>query len=99
MAWNPSPKVADARDIARKWNKQQIIILAVDKMAGTLEFASFGTTVTWCAEARVLAEAAYAAMYSAIEEQEAQHAQSRNAPFVNPAWPHPATSQLPLPPA
>jgi hypothetical protein len=68
MAWNPSPKVADCRDIARKWRKQQVIILAVDVNAGTLEYASFGETKPMCDDAKRLADAAYAAVMKAYGE-------------------------------
>ena len=68
MAWNPSPKVADCRHIARKWRKQQVIILAVDVNAGTLEYASFGETKRMCDDAKRLAEAAYAAVMKAYGE-------------------------------
>ncbi len=68
MAWNPSPKVADAREIARKWNKQQVIIIAVDIHAETLEYASYGETTTLCADAKRLADAAYEAVSNAYGE-------------------------------
>lgn len=54
MDFNPSPKVADCRDIARKWNKPQIIILAVDPIAGT-----YGESKVHCDEAKRLADVAY----------------------------------------
>lgn len=62
MPWNPSPKVADCREIARKWDKQQVIILAIDTEAGTLEYASYGDTKASCAKARRLADIAYNAI-------------------------------------
>ena len=32
MAWNPKPKVADCRELARRWgNKDEIIVLAIDE--------------------------------------------------------------------
>lgn len=62
MAWNPSPKVADCRDIARKWRKHQVIILAVDVEVGTLEYASYGETKPLCDQAKKLADAAYSAV-------------------------------------
>ena len=66
MAWNPSPKVADCRDIARKWNgKDQVIILAVDRKAGTLQMATYGETRELCAEAKRLGDAAYGAVMRA----------------------------------
>jgi hypothetical protein len=59
MSWNPSYKVAACRAIAQKWGKQQVIILAIDPEAGTLEYASYGETKALCAEARRLADIAY----------------------------------------
>ncbi len=68
MAFNPSPKVADCRDIAKKWNKPQIIILAVDPIAGTLEYASYGESKAHCDEAKRLADVAYKAIMDKYEE-------------------------------
>ena len=68
MAFNPSPKVADCRDIARKWNKPQIIILAVDPIAGTLEYASYGESKAHCDEAKSLADVAYQSIMDKYEE-------------------------------
>lgn len=62
MAWNPDPKVADCREIARKWQKQQVIILAVDIHAGTLEYASYGETRVLCRQAMRFADKAFAAV-------------------------------------
>jgi hypothetical protein len=66
MAWNPSPKVADCRDIARKWGKQQVIILAIDTNQNTLEYASYGETKELCSDAQKLADAAYDAIVKAL---------------------------------
>lgn len=68
MAFNPSPKVADCRDIARKWGKPQIIILAVDPIAGTLEYASYGESKSHCDEAKRLADVAYQAIMDKYDE-------------------------------
>lgn len=68
MAFNPAPKVADCRDIAKKWNKPQIIILAVDPIAGTLEYTSYGESKTHCDEAKRLADVAYQAIMDKYEE-------------------------------
>lgn len=68
MAFNPSPNVADCRDIAKKWNKPQIIILAVDPIAGTLEYASYGESKAHCDEAKRLADVAYQAIMDRYEE-------------------------------
>lgn len=68
MAFNPSPKVADCRNIAQKWKKPQIIILAVDPIAGTLEYASYGESKANCDEAKRLADVAYQAIMDKYEE-------------------------------
>lgn len=68
MAWNPSPKVADCREIARKWGKQQVIVLAVDPVAGTLEMATYGQTREHCAEAKRLGDYAYQAVMDHYED-------------------------------
>lgn len=68
MAFNPSPNVLDCCDIAKKWNKPQIIILAVDPIAGTLEYASYGKNKAHCDEAKRLADAAYQAIMAKYEE-------------------------------
>ena len=62
MSWNPSPKVADCREIARKWDVEQVIILAVSLKRGTMEYSSFGQTKELCAEARKYGDAAYEAI-------------------------------------
>lgn len=67
MAWNPSPKVADCREIARKWNKQQVIIIAIDTHADTIEYASYGETKQLCAEAKNIADAAFIAAQQRLQ--------------------------------
>jgi hypothetical protein len=59
MAWNPSPKVADCRDVARKWNVQQVVILGFNYKNGTFEIASFGETRALCADAKAIGEAIF----------------------------------------
>jgi len=61
MAWNPSPKVAVARDFAKKFDKQQVIILSVTK-DGILEYASYGDTKKLYNEAKKLADIAFEAV-------------------------------------
>ena len=60
MAWNPSPKVADCRFIARKWDVDQVIIIARSVKRGTLEYASYGENKMLCDEAGHMADIAYA---------------------------------------
>ena len=62
MAWNPSPKVAAAREIGRRFRKDQVIVLLIDRSAGTLEYASYGRTPELCAEARRLTDVAFEAI-------------------------------------
>jgi len=69
MAWHPSPKVADCRMIARKWGrKDQVIILAIDRAANTLEMASYGDTREACADAKRLGNIAFQAVTDAWEK-------------------------------
>lgn len=68
MAFNPSPKVAAARDIARQFKKTQIVVLLIDQDAGTLEYASYGETKELCKEAKILADVAYDAVMAKLAE-------------------------------
>ena len=63
MAWNPSPKVAFARDYGKKFGADQVIIIAIDNRRETMEAVSFGETKSSCAEAKRFANAAYNAVY------------------------------------
>jgi hypothetical protein len=62
MAFNPTPEVAAARDFARKFNKQQVIILSLDN--DTLSVATYGETVQLCAETKTLGDRCYDAVFS-----------------------------------
>ena len=55
MAFNPEPRVADCRDIARKWGKKQVIIIAIDGK-GCLDLATYGETRQLCKVAFKLGE-------------------------------------------
>ena len=48
MAWSPSQKVADCRDISRKWKCDQVLIIGIDKQKGQVIGASYGKTMTQC---------------------------------------------------
>lgn len=52
MAWNSSPKVADCREIGRKWGYDQIVVLAVNQTKGTFETVSYGETKRLCDQAK-----------------------------------------------
>lgn len=68
MAFNPSPTVAAAREVARKFKKKQVIILMIDE--DTLELATYGETTTLCAAAKTLGDAAYKAVMKAYADCE-----------------------------
>lgn len=61
MAWNPSPKVAAARDFGKEFGKDMVIILSVDQ-EGRLEYASYGKDKFLCNRARMLADKAFSAI-------------------------------------
>jgi hypothetical protein len=54
MALNPSPHVADCREIARKWGMQQVVIVGINTHKGTFEVSSFGETKALCSAAKKL---------------------------------------------
>ena len=62
MVWNPSPKVAAARDIGKKFSKAQVIVLMIDQDDGTLEVASYGKTRELCADAKKIGDVAFDAV-------------------------------------
>ena len=62
MAFNPSPKVAAARDVAKKFNKDEVIIIMVDNGTQTVEYASYGKNEFLCARAREKADVAFNAI-------------------------------------
>lgn len=62
MAWNPSPKVAAARDIGNKFNYDQVIVIGINLAEGTHETITYGKTVKLCNNARMLGSAAAAGM-------------------------------------
>jgi len=65
MSWNPSPKVADARELARKWGFKQVIILALDPAEGNMVTVTYGETKRLCSEAERLGTAAEEAVVRA----------------------------------
>lgn len=67
MAWNPSLKVADARDLGKKHNKTTVIIFMIDEE--TLEYVSWGKDRLHCDWAKELADIAYDALMCELEAQ------------------------------
>ena len=66
MAWNPSPKVAAARDYGQKFGADQVIIIAIDNRRETIEAISYGETKRLCAETKGLADVAYKAVCDSL---------------------------------
>lgn len=60
MAWNPSPKVAAARDIGQRLGRDIVVVLTIHD--GQLEAISYGRTRALCAEAKVWADRAFDAL-------------------------------------
>ena len=66
MVWNPSPKVAMARDIGQRLRKDQVIILMIDEDERTLESVTYGRTKRLCDQAKKLGDIAYEAVIDAV---------------------------------
>lgn len=71
MAWNPSPKVAAARDFARKYNKVITIIVSLD--TESIEVTSFGKTRRQCDEAKIIGDMLYNAVYDYFSDETGVH--------------------------
>lgn len=71
MAWNPSPRVADCREIARKWGMKQVMVIAINRETGAMDAASYGETKALCSDSHRLLNAAYDAIYNAVRDEKA----------------------------
>lgn len=60
MSFNPAPQVAMARDFAKKFRKEQVVILSID--GDKLEYASYGRNKPLCDEAKKLGDVAFDAI-------------------------------------
>jgi hypothetical protein len=54
VAWNPSPKVAAARDVAEKFGFAKAIVVLVNDHTGKFEVVSYGKTARSCDQAKQL---------------------------------------------
>ena len=70
MSWNPSPKVAAARDIGKKFGKPQVVVFMIDQDAGTIEFASYGATRELCADAKKIGDVAFDAVMAHLSSND-----------------------------
>jgi hypothetical protein len=66
MAWNPSPKVAAARDMGRKFKADKVIVIMINESVSKIEAISYGETKTECEIAKRLSDVAYGAVYNYI---------------------------------
>jgi len=57
MVFNPSPKVAAARDFGNKFKKEMVIIISIS--GNEIEYASYGKTPALCTKARKVADHAF----------------------------------------
>jgi hypothetical protein len=62
MAFNPSPKVAAAREIGKQFGVPVVVVLMVNQESGILEYASYGETRVECNLGRELADVAFEAV-------------------------------------
>lgn len=67
MAFNPSPAVAKARDIAKEFGKDMVIVYMFDTVNGTVEYASYGETPKKCRAARKIADDVWDEVVAAYE--------------------------------
>lgn len=67
MAWNPSPEVALARDLAPKLNADEVVIVHLNFAQDQIGLVTYGTTRQMCAHAKVIGDAAYSAVYKSLE--------------------------------
>ena len=68
MAWNPSPRVADCREIARKWGMKQVIIIGINHATDRMEMATYGETKVLCGLTKSLGDHLYQEAYDALAE-------------------------------
>lgn len=68
MAWNPSPRVATCRTVAREWKMDQVIILGINSQTGVFEVASYGETKALCSHARKICDHIYNQVQTGVIE-------------------------------
>lgn len=68
MAFNPSPRVAAARDFGDKFGSDMVIILHLNSVSGEIGYASWGKTRLLCEMAQGYANLAYEHIQKEVEE-------------------------------
>lgn len=70
MVFNPSPAVAEARDIAKKHGDDMVIVLRINLSADLLQSASYGRTKPLCDLADKLSDGILKRIEAILEEVE-----------------------------
>ncbi len=68
MAFNPSPKVAAARDYGRKYGKDVVVIVSFDENFGRYEIVSWGKNRELCQNGKIIGDE----LEKAVKELELQ---------------------------
>lgn len=66
MAWNTTPEVAMARDLAKKLGVDQVMIVTINYDREQMGLITYGKTRELCAHAKTLGDAAYGAVREAF---------------------------------
>lgn len=69
MAWNPSPEVALARDLAAKLGADEVVIVYLNFAKEQVGAISYGKTQAMCSHAKKLSDAAYQSVYETLESE------------------------------
>jgi len=82
MAWNPHSRVADCREISRKWGNgiEQVIIIGIDGDGRTVT-ATYGRTPQLCACADAFGKAAIAGILAAVAAAESKAFADGHSPW------------------
>ena len=73
VAWNPSPKIAAARDFGKKHKKHMVAIVAINFEDNTVEVTTYGETVQLCKCAALMGKPLHDAAYKWWEEMNKKH--------------------------
>jgi hypothetical protein len=69
MAWNPSPEVALARDLAAKLGADEVVIVYVNFSKEQMGSITYGKTQAMCGHAKKLGDVAYDAVHKYLGDE------------------------------
>lgn len=78
MTWNPEPQIAAARDFARQFKADRVMIVYTTR-AGQLHAATYGETKALCRDAKSLGDLAFDAVLNDFEHRADYLASSKGA--------------------